>query len=440
MKIGLIGNMNNNNFAIMRYFRDLGADAHLLLYKGDGARTLEHFRPEYDTWNYEKWVPYIHQTQVENGPFTIFGNPERLIFPYPPLCYLKYLAKMILRRPERRILPPSRSELFAAYSGYDRYIGSGLSPAILQRIGLALDIFYPYATGIEFLGSYEFNNFLHNGGYLLRQTLKKIAIAQLDGIKAARYCLNAEMSTTREVFQQHSIRFLPLAIPMVYNRETDLQGGYLPEPLVRLEKEIASYDFTIIMHARLLWRKQKDYTPTQWLTITKNNDWMLLGFKNFLAARPLLKSRLLILEYGPDVEATKAYCAELGIEPHVRWLPKMPRRELMRLISACDIGVGEFYRDHGIMWGGTGWEVLATGKPLLQSFRFDEGEFESIFGYPPPPMLPVNSPDCITRHLIDMADHPEKRQAIGQGAKDWFNRYNGIGLAQQWLDLLNKPN
>lgn len=440
MKIGLIGNMNNNNFAIMRYFRDLGADAHLLLYKGDGTRTLEHFRPENDTWDYDKWLPYIHRTEVDNGPFAILGNPERLIFPFPPLCYFKYLAKMILGRPDRRILPPSQSELYAAYSGYDRYIGSGLSPAILQRIGLSLDIFYPYATGIEFLGSYEFNNHLHNGSYLLRQTLKKIAVAQLKGIKAARYCLNAEMSTTREVFQQHGIHFLPLAIPMVYNREPDLHRELLPDHLARIEKEIASFDFTIIMHARLLWRKQKDFTPTQWLTITKNNDWMLLGFKNFLAARPLLKCRLLILEYGPDVEATKAYCAELGIEPQVRWLPKMPRRELMRLITACDIGVGEFYRDHGIMWGGTGWEVLAAGKPLLQSFRFNEGEFESIFGYPPPPMLPVNSPDCITRHLIDMADHPEKRQAIGQGAKDWFNRYNGIGLAQQWLDLLHKPN
>ena len=33
MKVALIGNMNNNNFSIMRYFRDLGIDAHLILFK-----------------------------------------------------------------------------------------------------------------------------------------------------------------------------------------------------------------------------------------------------------------------------------------------------------------------------------------------------------------------------------------------------------------------
>lgn len=46
MKIGLIGNMNNNNFALMRYFRDLGADAHLLLYANDGQGSLSNFRAE----------------------------------------------------------------------------------------------------------------------------------------------------------------------------------------------------------------------------------------------------------------------------------------------------------------------------------------------------------------------------------------------------------
>ena len=37
MKIALLGNMNNNNFALLRYFRDLGFDAHLLLFKNDGT-------------------------------------------------------------------------------------------------------------------------------------------------------------------------------------------------------------------------------------------------------------------------------------------------------------------------------------------------------------------------------------------------------------------
>ena len=54
MKIAFVGNMNNNNFAIMRYFRDLGADAHLVLWADDGRGPLEHFVPENDTWEIDR--------------------------------------------------------------------------------------------------------------------------------------------------------------------------------------------------------------------------------------------------------------------------------------------------------------------------------------------------------------------------------------------------
>ena len=54
-------------------------------------------------------------------------------------------------------------------------------------------------------------------------------------------------------------------------------------------------------------------------------------------------------------------------------------------------------------------------------------------------MLPVRTQDDILVHLLDMADYPEKKAAIGRGAKTWFNRYNGISLARQWLDLLQVP-
>jgi hypothetical protein len=75
MKIGLIGNMNNNNFSILRYFHDLGADAHLLLNTNDGVGSLSHFRPECDTWTIEKWKPFIHQTEITNAPIAAVEAP-----------------------------------------------------------------------------------------------------------------------------------------------------------------------------------------------------------------------------------------------------------------------------------------------------------------------------------------------------------------------------
>jgi hypothetical protein len=430
--------MNNNNFSMMRYFRDLGADAHLLLYAGDGRNTLSHFAPEYDTWDIDRWLPFIHKTDIENGIVSIPGTPEWLISPYQLFFHLKYALKTILGRPGRAIVPPSKAHLRNVFNGFDAYIGSGLSPAILNRVGLSLDIFYPYSIGIEFLGSLAFLAEARSGGRLTRSALRRVAYAQEDGIRRARYCLNAELSLTRQTFDKIGVRFLPLAIPAVYNRE--LSGHEkMRQELRWLKAELKTYDFTIISHSRLMWLNPGDYTAGEWEQVSKHNDWLIKGYAEFTRIRPQVKSLLLLLEYGTDVEPTLKLCNELGIQDRVRWLPKMARRELMELISACDVGVGEFYTDACVIWGGTGWEVLASGKPLLQSFRFREGEFEAAYGYPPPPMLSVVGSDCILKHLIDMADHPDKRETIGKEAAEWFNQYNGIGIAKKWLDLLQTP-
>ena len=66
-KLALIGNMNNNNFSLLRYFRDAGVDAHLLLYNNDGQASCSHFRPQDDTFNYSVWKPFIHRTSIYNG-------------------------------------------------------------------------------------------------------------------------------------------------------------------------------------------------------------------------------------------------------------------------------------------------------------------------------------------------------------------------------------
>ena len=63
MKIALIGNMNNNFFSMLRYFRDLGMDATLFLFKNEQA----HFLPKYDTWEIKKWEKYIIRTNLVNG-------------------------------------------------------------------------------------------------------------------------------------------------------------------------------------------------------------------------------------------------------------------------------------------------------------------------------------------------------------------------------------
>ena len=113
--IAVIGNMNNNGFAIMRYFRDLGADAYLLPYATDGTGDLAHFAPDADTWDIERWRPYIRPLEVPNTTEAILGSLRRL------------------KSPSRR------RDLVRAFDGYGSFVGSGVAPALFQRIGRKLE-------------------------------------------------------------------------------------------------------------------------------------------------------------------------------------------------------------------------------------------------------------------------------------------------------------
>ena len=119
MKIALLGNMNNNNFSLMRYFRDLGEDAHLFLYSTDGVGTLSHFKPQDDSIEFDKWAQFIHYLDFEESYRSLFIDPIRLTRPVNT-NKVKYIFK-----------------------NFDILIASGLTPAILDRCGLKLDIFYP---------------------------------------------------------------------------------------------------------------------------------------------------------------------------------------------------------------------------------------------------------------------------------------------------------
>lgn len=414
MKIAVIGNMNNNGFALMRYFRDLGADAHLLLNANDGRGTLAHFRPENDTWDIAAWCPYIHQTSIPNAPIAALG------FPY---------AQMISAM-SRSQQPVSVAQIRHAYSGYDRFVTSGIIPAVMHRAGLRPDIFFPYSTGIEFSGSKEFVDRIKG---LRAVPLRAVAKAQARGIRSAHAVLNAEMGLTHTKLQELGVQPQALGIPMVY-LETGPKA--LPNPRLRaLREEIAAHDMTVLHHARLMW-ENPGYAPQNWEMQNKHNDYAIHGFAQLCMSRPKAKLLLIVLEYGPNIAATKRLVAELGIEKQVRWLPKMPRKEILWLLRHVTASFGEFYEMHHTLWGGTGWEAMAAGVPVIQNFRFEDDAYERLFGTPPPPLMAVRRREDICHALEKLYDAPDHAKHIGAQLQGWFHAHNGRSMAQRWLSVL----
>jgi glycosyltransferase involved in cell wall biosynthesis len=412
MKVAFIGNMNNNNFALLRYFRDMGIDAHLLLWRNDGRGSLAHFTPDHDAWDPEKWAPYIHRMDISNA--------------YPSVLF-----------DLRRFRPaPSRVYLSRIFEGYDVLIGSGLAPAVVRRAGRVLDIFYPYGAGIEFVGCIEELGRINSLNPFKRWLYRRLRTLQIKGILDAKYCLNAEMGLSRRSFEAMGKEFLPLAIPMVYSGM--LGDGVFPSSrrLEDIRERIEGSSFSCLSHASQTWWNDGTYSAKEWAKQSKNNHWLIQGFANFVRSSHVRNGLLVLLEYGNDVSRAKKLVADLGISDQVIWLPKMARKELVYLISLCDAGVGEFVTEPGCLWSGTGWEVLAVGKPLLQSFNFSPAEFERMFGHPPPPLLDVKSPEDVAARLSEIYVDPEKSRKLGEASRVWFDRYNGLSLARMWLELL----
>jgi glycosyltransferase involved in cell wall biosynthesis len=418
--------MNNNRFAMMRYFRDLGADAHLLLDSTDGMGEHSHFTPEADTWEIERWSPYIHQTKVPNALIAA------LDFPISTAISLWSKLKSSAGLIDYHIGTVSREELLITYGGYDVLIGSGISPAALARIGRSLDIFCPYSMAVEYVGLFGKMSPLSPKRYI--ENL--VRVRQLFGISQCRHILTGGGEISDNSLERMGFKVKTMTNPLVYNGEI----MPLAPPSIALadaQNKLKSAGISLLHHARLIWKKCESLSDEENYLATKNSDWVIKAFAALVAERPSLCPRLIILEYGPDVSATKKLVAQLGIQESVTWLPKMSRREIMWLLKYVSIGVGQFYNpESSRIWGGTGWETLASGKPLLQRFDYEIGEFEKIFGYPPPPMLPVRTQEDVLKQLLFVADHPEKAAKIGEGALEWFDTHNGINLSKKWLDLI----
>jgi glycosyltransferase involved in cell wall biosynthesis len=244
------------------------------------------------------------------------------------------------------------------------------------------------------------------------------------------------MGPTRTALEDLGKTALPLALPAVYRGPEGVEVPPLPPRLARHQADLDPCTFKLFCAARWLWDSEGALSIDERNVKTKNSDMLLRGLAEFRKRIPGAKIRLFTFEYGSSVDASKRLADDLGLSDVLVWLPTMERRELTLLMSRCDVVVGEFYIDPGVIWGSTGWESLAAGKPLIQSFNFGSAEFSDTFGYPPPPILDAKSPAAVADQLTAMFADPGRRVQIGTDSAKWFNQYNGINLARRWLDVL----
>lgn len=428
MKIALIGNMNNNNFVLMRYLRDNGIDAHLLLCKNDGKGFSNHFSPESDTFVIDNWSPYIHQTNISEDIISAFG------FPVSWGLSIRSFFRSIFFKNIIFLPPTSKSYLINLMSEYTHIIGSGITPALFQRIGRSLDIFYPYAIGVEYYGDFVINANSYRYGFIGKSIYERVKSIQKKGIRNTKIIINPERSISQKSFNEIGVKSRPIFIPLVYNNDI-IPSEYQISHLSFVTKKIKNASLTFISHSRLLWKKPDSINKNEWIGQNKNNDRMLRAYKKFLH-NIKIKPLLFLFEYGPDVSSTKKLISNLGLESYICWLPKMERKYILWIISQIDIGIGEFYDIPNVLWGSTALEIMACGKPLVQSQDFSEKEFYNIFRTTLPPIQSARSEDEILNVFVKLAHSSEHRKRIGEESKKWFDENIGDELSKKWYSII----
>lgn len=138
---------------------------------------------------------------------------------------------------------------------------------------------------------------------------------------------------------------------------------------------------------------------------TKGNDIFLKAAGRVVAEGHDL--RIILVEWGKEVEASKALIAELGLSGKVTWVPTRQKHELWEAYALAHAVVDQFTLP---ALGAVGVEVMALGRRLITAI--DTDQLGSFFGEAPPCLHAATVDECAARIREVIADRPD---AAGRG-------------------------
>lgn len=371
-RVAVIGNMNNGNFALTRYLRDDGIDAHLFLFENE----LQHFHPSYDTYD-DGFQSFVHQLS--------WGGPWKFPFTRP-------------------------RAIREAFNEFGFLIGCGTAPAYLDRGGLSLDVFVPFGGDIWTILGRADGNPLRYVKYL------PVMRAQARGIGRARVF---HMAPTNPLYESQWRRFRGGSqrwyegVPVVYDLD------YLPERRLLLGQRSPWFDafrrvrdvadLVLFSSVRHFWKCAPSHPAA------KGTDRLLRGLALARDRMPNRRVVLVTFEYGRQVAESRSLVAKLGLQDRVSWFPMMPRRDLMAGLAMADIACAEF--ENSWIASGVLYEALAMGKPIL-AYRDDalyRTEDATLY-----PILNAREPEEIADAIASTTANPGRLETIGRAGGEWY--------------------
>lgn len=373
MKIGILGNMNNMYFSLARYLADEGYDCDLLLFDYEP----EHFHPSADTFQTDFKLTV---KQVS------WGDPAHFLH--------------------------KRKRVAAELKPYQFLIGCGTAPAFAHAAGRVLDLFIPYGDDLYSLPFNPLVKPVRQLAYLAtawhqRRGIRQCTCILFDKTNAAFDAVFQRLNYTGKRIVSPPPLFYSLEYENVRAAQDESNPFYTTLQTLRQQNNLL-----VLQHIRQVWTPRRD----AWQM--KGNHHLINGFAAFLAKNPSAKARLLLFEYGLDVEKTKTLIAARGLNEYVVWFPKTKRKNLMLFVRMCDVVVGELHHSWNTYC--VVMEALAMGKPLLhkRNDAYLSDAYPELY-----PMLHASSAESVCLNLHKALTDPQAMTDMGNAGRNWFQRY-----------------
>ncbi len=155
---------------------------------------------------------------------------------------------------------------------------------------------------------------------------------------------------------------------------------------------------------------------TEPASMQKGNDLFLNAAAQ--VARTNRNFRIILVEWGVDVQRSKDLIRSLGIEDIVAWIPTLNKAELRRAYCSCDVVVDQFRIP---AMGGVTFEAMALGRRVIT--RLDQVQTAEFFGVAPP-CLAADSVESCTAWMFEVLADPSDEAGHGDAARSWFKKYH----------------
>lgn len=394
MKIACIGNMNNMLFSMCQYLRDNQIDCDLFLFEG------EPFLPEHDSYTKD----------------------------YEKFCFVLPIGKSTLYQKSKR------KKVRNILKNYDFFIGTDLAPALFYSIGLKLSIFVPHGSDIYTLPFIDRLPSKKNKKLWWLTDVFFVSQMQLRGVRQVPSIFFPDEYEVNYPFKKSlntRSKFYNFSVPMLYApqyKDLDLIAQTEKSENIAFFSQLrAQYDFIVFSHSR----QNGSNLPLEMKVHEKGNEQLIRGFAEFISKNQSLNTRLILFEYGMDIEFAKNLIKTLTIEKFVIWVPKMKRKEIIFGILASDVGCGIFANSW--LTCGVVNEILVTGTPLIH-YRDDalyQKDYTELY-----PMYNAKTPTEICQALNEVLAAKKNNVLRSRAGIEWIEKFSVNQPVNQALELI----